>query len=161
MTTPVSNSGEPFLYSSSPVVACLTEMSRLAVRPRDSQANVDQEGFGRRRARAASTRRSAFRQRTTFTWAFQDTELVVQHQQLGLISGAIAKACEGEVDEESEAGVKDEEEHGRRLIVVVRKAHRWFEWTFWHPTGLLQPGSERFRAPSLVHGAYADRACGP
>ena len=58
---------------------------------------------------------------------------MVQHQQLGLISGAIAKACEGEVDEESEAGVKDEEEHGRRLIVVVRKAHRWFEWTFGTP----------------------------
>jgi len=43
---------------------------------------------------------------------------VAQHQQLGLISGAVAEGCEGEVDEESEAGVKDEKEHGRRLIVA-------------------------------------------
>ena len=50
--------------------------------------------------------------------AFQDPDLVAQHQQLGLISGAVAKRCEGEVNEEPEAGVKDEEEHGRRLIVA-------------------------------------------
>jgi hypothetical protein len=49
---------------------------------------------------------------------FQDADLVPQHQQLGLISGAVAKGCEGEVNEEPEAGVKDEEEHGRRLIVA-------------------------------------------
>ena len=48
--------------------------------------------------------------------AFQDA--VAQHQQLGLIGGAVAEGCEGEVDEEPEAGVKDEEEHGRRLIVA-------------------------------------------
>ena len=50
--------------------------------------------------------------------AFEDADLVAQHQQLGLISGAVAEGCEGEVDEESKAGVKDEEEHGRRLIVA-------------------------------------------
>ena len=44
--------------------------------------------------------------------------MVTQQQQLGLISGAVAEGCEGEVDEESEAGVKDEEEHERRLIVA-------------------------------------------
>jgi hypothetical protein len=50
--------------------------------------------------------------------AFQDPDLVAQHQQLGLISGAVAEGCESEVDEEPEAGVKDEQEHGRRLIVA-------------------------------------------
>ena len=50
--------------------------------------------------------------------AFQDADLVAQHQQLGLISGAVAEGCKGEVDEESEASVKDEQEHGRRLIVA-------------------------------------------
>ena len=38
--------------------------------------------------------------------AFEDADLVTQQQQLGLISGAVAEGCEGEVDEESEAGVK-------------------------------------------------------
>jgi pimeloyl-ACP methyl ester carboxylesterase len=50
--------------------------------------------------------------------AFKDADLVAQNQQLGLISGAVAEGCEGEVDEESEAGVKDEDEHERRLIVA-------------------------------------------
>src|SRR5215470_9500096 len=50
--------------------------------------------------------------------AFKDADLVAQHQQLGLISGAVAEGCEGEVDNKPEAGVKDEEEHGRRLIVA-------------------------------------------
>ena len=50
--------------------------------------------------------------------AFKDADLVAQHQQLSLISGAVAKGCKGEVDEEPEAGVKDEEEHERRLIVA-------------------------------------------
>ncbi len=50
--------------------------------------------------------------------AFEDADLVAQHQELGLISGAVAEGCKGEVDEESKAGVKDEEEHGRRLIVA-------------------------------------------
>ena len=50
--------------------------------------------------------------------AFEDADLVAQHQQLGLISGVVAEGCEGEVDEEPEAGVKDEEEHRRRLIVT-------------------------------------------
>ena len=50
--------------------------------------------------------------------AFEDADLVAQHQQLSLISGAVANGCEGEVDEEPKAGVKDEEEHGRRLIVA-------------------------------------------
>jgi hypothetical protein len=43
---------------------------------------------------------------------------VPQHQQLGLISAAVAGGCQGEVDEETEAGVEDEEEPGRRLIVA-------------------------------------------
>ena len=47
---------------------------------------------------------------------------MAQHQQLGLISGAVAEGCEGDVHEEPEAGVKDEEEHGRRLIVAGRGA---------------------------------------
>jgi hypothetical protein len=38
--------------------------------------------------------------------AFEDADLVAQNQQLGLISGAVAEGCEGEGDEESEAGVK-------------------------------------------------------
>lgn len=50
--------------------------------------------------------------------AFEDADLVAQYQQLGLISGAVAKRCKGEVDEELEAGLKYEEEHGRRLIVA-------------------------------------------
>src|SRR5262249_56919049 len=50
--------------------------------------------------------------------AFEDADLVAQHQQLGLISGTVAEGCEGEVDQESEAGVEDEGEHGRRLIVA-------------------------------------------
>jgi hypothetical protein len=40
--------------------------------------------------------------------AFEDTDLVAQHQQLGLITGAVVKRCQGEVDEEPEAGVKHE-----------------------------------------------------
>src|SRR5262245_62973718 len=50
--------------------------------------------------------------------AFVDADLVAQHQELGPISGTVAEGCEGEVDEGPEAGVKDEEEHGRRLIVA-------------------------------------------
>jgi len=50
--------------------------------------------------------------------AFEDADLVTQHQQLGPISGAVVEGCKGEVDEEAEAGVEDEEEHGRRLIVA-------------------------------------------
>jgi hypothetical protein len=50
--------------------------------------------------------------------AFEDADLVAQHQQLSLIGGAVAEGCEGEVDEEPEAGVKDVEEHGWRLIVA-------------------------------------------
>jgi hypothetical protein len=56
--------------------------------------------------------------------AFEDADLVAQHQQLGLISGTVAEGCEGEVDEEPEAGVKDEEEHGRRLIVAGQGGRR-------------------------------------
>jgi hypothetical protein len=37
---------------------------------------------------------------------------VAQHQQLGLLSGAVVEGCEGEVDQESEARVNDKEEHG-------------------------------------------------
>ena len=40
--------------------------------------------------------------------AFQDADLVAQHQQLGLLSGMVPQGCEGEVDQESEARVKDE-----------------------------------------------------
>ncbi len=59
--------------------------------------------------------------------AFEDAELVAQRQQLSLVSGALAEGCKGEVDEEPEAGVpeagvKDEEEHGRRLIVAGLRA---------------------------------------
>jgi hypothetical protein len=50
--------------------------------------------------------------------AFEDADLVAQHQQLGLVSGAVAEGREGKVDEESETSAKDEEEHGRRLIVA-------------------------------------------
>ena len=50
--------------------------------------------------------------------AFEDADLVAQNQQLALISGAVAEGCKCEIDEEPEAGVKDEEEHGRRLIVT-------------------------------------------
>ena len=50
--------------------------------------------------------------------AFKDPDLVAQHQQFGPISVAVEEGCEGEVDEEPEAGVNDEEEHGRRLIVA-------------------------------------------
>jgi hypothetical protein len=50
--------------------------------------------------------------------AFEDADLLAQYQQLGLISGAVAEGCQGEIDEEPEAGVKDEEEHGRRVIVA-------------------------------------------
>ena len=45
-------------------------------------------------------------------------DLEAELAELGMISGAVAKRCEGEVDEESDAGVKDEEEHERRLIVA-------------------------------------------
>ena len=38
--------------------------------------------------------------------AFQDADLVAQHQQLRLISGVVADGCEAEVDEEPEAGVR-------------------------------------------------------
>ena len=71
--------------------------------------------------------------------AFEDADLVAQHQQLGLIGGPVAKGCEGEVDEEPEADVKDEEEHGRRLI-VARPAGlpAWFGWTFGtHRSGVV------------------------
>ena len=50
--------------------------------------------------------------------AFEYADLVAQHQQLGLISRVVAEGCEGEVEEKSEASVKDEEEHERRLIVA-------------------------------------------
>ena len=50
--------------------------------------------------------------------AFDDADLVAQHQQLSLICGVVAEGREGEVDKESEAGVEDEGEHGRRLIVA-------------------------------------------
>ena len=53
-----------------------------------------------------------------FHLAFEDADLVAQNQQLGLISGAVAEGCQGEVDEEPKAGVEDKEEHGRRLIVA-------------------------------------------
>ncbi len=46
------------------------------------------------------------------------SDLVAPHQQLSLISSAVAEGCKREVDEEPEAGVDDEEEHGRRLIVA-------------------------------------------
>ena len=67
--------------------------------------------------------------------AFEDADLVAQHQQLGLISGAVAEGCEGEVDDEPEAGVKDEEEHGRRLIVPVPEGRRSVRMDFRNPTG--------------------------
>ncbi len=35
--------------------------------------------------------------------AFEDADLVAQHQQLGLVGGAVAEGCNGEVDEEPEA----------------------------------------------------------
>ena len=50
--------------------------------------------------------------------AFEDADLVAPHQQLVLISGAVAEGCNGEVDEEPEARVEDEEERGRRLIAA-------------------------------------------
>ena len=68
--------------------------------------------------------------------AFEDADLVAQHQQLGLISGAVAKRCQGDVDEEPEAGLKDEEEHGRRLIVAGRRGSPRVRMDFRHPTGL-------------------------
>jgi len=56
--------------------------------------SVGQEGFSSRRAAAASTRRSACRQRTNLHLAFEDADLVTQQQQLGLIGGAVAEGCE-------------------------------------------------------------------
>jgi hypothetical protein len=50
--------------------------------------------------------------------ALEDADLVAQNQQLGLISGAVPEGCECDVDEESETGVKDEEEHGAPVIVA-------------------------------------------
>ena len=41
-----------------------------------------------------------------------------QAQNLAWNSGTVAEGCEGQVDEEPEAGVEDEKEHGQRLIVA-------------------------------------------
>jgi len=78
---------------------------------------VDQEGLGSRRARAPKDETIGLPPADNLHMAFEDADLVPQHQKLGLISGVVAEGCEGEVDEESEAGVNDEEEHERRLIV--------------------------------------------
>ncbi|HKX10568.1 MAG TPA: hypothetical protein VJN67_20380 [Stellaceae bacterium] len=40
--------------------------------------------------------------------AFEDADLVAQHQQLGLISGAVAKRCQGDVDEEIDRDTRAE-----------------------------------------------------
>jgi len=51
--------------------------------------------------------------------AFEDADLVTQQQTPRPDQRrAVAEGCEGEVGEESEAGVRDEEEHERRLIVA-------------------------------------------
>ena len=78
--------------------------------------------------------------------AFEDADLVAQHQQLGLISGAVAEGCEGEVDEESEAGEEDEEEHERRPI-VARLAGPLLS-----SDGLSAPHSQPRAGPSNVSG---------
>ena len=62
--------------------------------------------------------------------AFEDADLVVQHQQLGLISGAVAEACEGEVDEESEAARSSGSSKPTprpRCPSIVRPTEDWFE----------------------------------
>jgi hypothetical protein len=72
--------------------------------------------------------------------AFQDADLVPQHHQLGLLSGAVAQGCKGDVDEEPEAGVKSEEEHGRRLIVAGLGGSPL------SPDGLSAPHRRRFES---------------
>ena len=88
--------------------------------------------------------------------AFEDADLVAQHQQLGLISGAVAKRCQGDVDEEPEAGLKDEEEHGRRLLVAAPRGSPLSS------DGLLAPHTScRTSSPSPAarRGASVVRRC--
>ena len=79
---------------------------------------MDQEGLGEPARQGGKDETIGLPPADNLLLAFEDADLVAQNQQLGLISGAVVEGCEGEVDEEPEAGVQDVEEHGRRLIVA-------------------------------------------
>src|SRR5262249_37907452 len=52
--------------------------------------------LGSRHVRAPRTSRSALAPADNLQMAFEDADLVAQHQQLVLISGAVAEGCNGE-----------------------------------------------------------------